>query len=94
MGPVDATPRWFICSNPELAELFEPGPETPEFMVCVRRDIRRYAGYLKLDHDKGEIAGILAPDHRGQGLETLNCSWRPRSSPTAVPVCRRYGRVR
>ena len=19
MGPVDATPRWFICSNPELA---------------------------------------------------------------------------
>lgn len=68
MGPADATPRWFIRSNPELAEPFEPGPETPEFMVCVRRDTRRHAGYLELDHDKGEIGGgILAPDHRGQG---------------------------
>jgi RimJ/RimL family protein N-acetyltransferase len=68
MGPADATPRWFIRSNPELAEPFEPGPETPEFMVCVRRDTRRYAGYFELDHDKGEIGGNLAPDHRGQGL--------------------------
>ncbi|WP_234333847.1 GNAT family N-acetyltransferase [Streptomyces viridochromogenes] len=40
----------------------------PEFMVCVRRDTGRYAGYLELDRDRGEIGGILAPDHRGQGL--------------------------
>ncbi|MFE0258273.1 GNAT family N-acetyltransferase [Streptomyces sp. NPDC059010] len=68
LGPAGATPRWFIRSNPELAEPFEPSPEMPEFMVCVRRDTGRYAGYLELDHDRGEIGGILAPDHRGQGL--------------------------
>ncbi|GAA3914612.1 hypothetical protein GCM10023084_77800 [Streptomyces lacrimifluminis] len=68
LGPTGATPRGFIRSNPELAEPFEPSPEMPEFMVCVRRDTGRYAGYLELDHDRGEIGGILAPDHRGQGL--------------------------
>jgi RimJ/RimL family protein N-acetyltransferase len=68
MGPAGATPRWFIRSNPELAEPFEPSPEMPEFMVCVRRDTGHYAGHLELDRDKGEIGGSLAPDHRGQGL--------------------------
>ncbi|KUN29968.1 hypothetical protein AQJ23_04350 [Streptomyces antibioticus] len=68
MGPAGATPRWFTRSNPELAEPFELGPETPEFMVCVHRDSGRYAGYLELHHDSAEIGGILAPDHRGQGL--------------------------
>ncbi|MFD5013467.1 GNAT family N-acetyltransferase [Streptomyces chartreusis] len=70
MGPNGATPRWFIRSNPEAAEPFEPSPEMPEFMVCVRRDTGRYAGYFELDPDKGEIGGNLAPDHRGQGLGT------------------------
>ncbi|ELP62143.1 acetyltransferase, GNAT family [Streptomyces turgidiscabies Car8] len=37
-------------------------------MVCVRRDTGLHAGYLELHHDMGEIGGILAPDHRGQGL--------------------------
>ncbi|MFJ4783496.1 GNAT family N-acetyltransferase [Streptomyces sp. NPDC088794] len=37
-------------------------------MVCVHRDSGRYAGYLEIHHDTGEIGGILAPDHRGQGL--------------------------
>ncbi|MGW7267366.1 GNAT family N-acetyltransferase [Streptomyces sp. NPDC054842] len=68
LGPGGATPRWFIRANSELAEPFEPGPETPEFMVCVHRDTGRYAGYLELDRDRGETGGILAPDHRGQGL--------------------------
>ncbi|WP_105967856.1 GNAT family N-acetyltransferase [Streptomyces geranii] len=68
MGPAGATPRWFIKSNPELAKPFEPSPGMPEFMVCVHRDTGRYAGYLELDHDNGEIGGILAPGHRGQGL--------------------------
>ncbi|GHH82139.1 GNAT family N-acetyltransferase [Streptomyces capitiformicae] len=68
MGPNGATPRWFLRSNPELAEPFEPGPGMFEFMVCVHRDTGRYAGYLGLDHDRGEIGGDLAPDHRGQGL--------------------------
>ncbi|MGW1674099.1 GNAT family N-acetyltransferase [Streptomyces sp. NPDC002324] len=67
MGP-GATPRWFIRSNPELAEPFEPSPEMPEFMVGIRRDTGRYAAYLELHHDRGEIGGILAPDDRGQGL--------------------------
>ncbi|WP_369274992.1 GNAT family N-acetyltransferase [Streptomyces sp. R11] len=70
LGPTAATPRWFIRSNPELAQPFEPSPEMPEFMVCVRRDTGRYAGYLELHHDRGEIGGILAPDHRGQGFGT------------------------
>ncbi|SEE09812.1 GNAT family N-acetyltransferase [Streptomyces sp. PAN_FS17] len=68
IGPAGATPRWFFRSNPELAEPFEPSPEMPEFMVCVRRDTGRYAGYFELHHDRGEIGGNLAPDHRGQGL--------------------------
>lgn len=68
MGPAGATPRWFIRSNPELAEPFEPSPEIPEFMVCVHRGTGRYAGYLGLHRDRGEIGGILAPGHRGQGL--------------------------
>ncbi|CAM5237116.1 GNAT family N-acetyltransferase [Streptomyces chartreusis] len=68
MGPAGATPRWFFRSNPELAEPFEPSPEMPEFMVCVRRDTGLYAGYFELDHASGEIGGNLAPDHRGQGL--------------------------
>lgn len=68
MGPAGATPRWFIRSNPELAEPFEPSPEMPGFMVCVRRDSGRYAGYLELHPDSAEIGGNLAPDHRGQGL--------------------------
>ncbi|MGX1274811.1 GNAT family N-acetyltransferase [Streptomyces phaeoluteigriseus] len=68
LGPADATPRWFIRSNPELAEPFEPSPEMPEFMVCVHRNTGRYAGYLELDHDRGEIGGTLAPEYRGQGL--------------------------
>ncbi|MDX3520111.1 GNAT family protein [Streptomyces scabiei] len=68
MGPAGATPRWFFRSNPELAEPFEPSPEMGEFMVCVRRDTGRYAGYLALDRDEHAIGGILAPDHRGQGL--------------------------
>ncbi|MDO0939144.1 GNAT family protein [Streptomyces sp. DG2A-72] len=68
LGHSGASLRWFIRSNPELAEPFEPSAELPEFMVCVRRDTGRYAGYLELDHDRGEIGGILAPDHRGQGL--------------------------
>ncbi|MFE7654584.1 GNAT family N-acetyltransferase [Streptomyces bottropensis] len=68
MGPAGAITPWFIRSNPELAEPFEPSQEMPEFMVGIRRDTGRYAGYLELDHDTGEIGGILAPDHRGQGL--------------------------
>ncbi|MFF9035480.1 GNAT family N-acetyltransferase [Streptomyces sp. NPDC014892] len=68
MGPAGVTPRWFFKSNPELAEPSEPGPETFEFMVCIRRDTGHYAGSLELDHEKGEIGGTLAPDHRGQGL--------------------------
>lgn len=68
MRPGDATHRWTIRSNPELAEPFEPSPEMPELLVCVRRDTGRYAGYFELDHDRGEIGGNLAPDHRGQGL--------------------------
>ncbi|MFD0434334.1 GNAT family N-acetyltransferase [Streptomyces sp. WAC 01325] len=70
MGPNGATPRWFIRSNPEMAEPFEPSPEMPEFMVCVRRDTGRYAGYFEINTDKGELGGNLAPDHRGQGLGT------------------------
>ncbi|UUU36648.1 GNAT family N-acetyltransferase [Streptomyces sp. CA-210063] len=65
MRPADATR---LLTNPELAEPFEPGPEMPELLVCVRRDTGRYAGCLELDHDRGEIGGNLAPDHRGQGL--------------------------
>jgi RimJ/RimL family protein N-acetyltransferase len=68
MGPAGATPRWFLRSNPELAEPFQPHPEMAEFMVCVHRDSGRYAGYLELHQDSGEMGGILAPDHRGQGL--------------------------
>ncbi|WP_329281611.1 GNAT family N-acetyltransferase [Streptomyces sp. NBC_01451] len=68
LGPAGATPRWFFKSNPELAEPFEPTPETPEFMVCIRRDTGLYAGCLDIDRDGGEIGGNLAPDHRGQGL--------------------------
>ncbi|MFH9590706.1 GNAT family N-acetyltransferase [Streptomyces luteogriseus] len=68
MGPGGGTPRWFMRSNPELAEPFEPSAELPEFMVGVRRDTGCYAGYLGFDHDRGEIGGTLAPDHRGQGL--------------------------
>ncbi|EMF57431.1 MULTISPECIES: GNAT family protein [Streptomyces] len=68
MGPAGAITPWFIRSNPELAEPFEPSQEMPEFMVGIRRDTGRYAGYLELDHDTGEIGGVLAPDHRGQGL--------------------------
>ncbi|MFJ3222910.1 GNAT family N-acetyltransferase [Streptomyces sp. NPDC086783] len=68
MGPAGATPRWFLRSNPELAEPFEPSPETPDVMVCVHQDTGRYAGFLGLHHDRAEIGGVLAPDHRGQGL--------------------------
>ncbi|MDX3725938.1 GNAT family N-acetyltransferase [Streptomyces caniscabiei] len=68
MGPGGATPRWFFKSNPELAEAFEPSPEMAEFMIGVRRDTGRLAAYLEFDHAKGETGGILAPDHRGQGL--------------------------
>ncbi|MBE4774787.1 GNAT family N-acetyltransferase [Streptomyces caniscabiei] len=68
MGPAGATPRWFLKSNPELAEPFEPSPELADLMVCVRRGTGRYAGYLDLDRDRGETGGTLAPDHRGQRL--------------------------
>lgn len=68
MGPAGATPRRFFRSNPELAEPFEASPGIHEFVVCVRSDTGRYAGCLELDHDRGEIGGNLAPDHRGQGL--------------------------
>jgi hypothetical protein len=93
MGPAGAAPGWFIRSNPELAEPFEASPEIHEFMVCVRRDTGRYAGYLELNHDRGEIGGIPAPDHRGQGLGA-ELFLAGLELPTATPVCRRYGRAR
>lgn len=68
IGPGYATPRWFLRSNPELAEPFVPDPEVPEFMVVVDRGSGRYAGFLTLHDDRTQIGGILAPDHRGQGL--------------------------
>lgn len=69
MTPRTPLPVAFVRSNPELAEPFEPSTEVTECLVCVRRDTGRCAGYLELDHDRGDIGGFLAPDRRGQGLD-------------------------
>ncbi|MFE9453705.1 GNAT family N-acetyltransferase [Streptomyces sp. NPDC006739] len=51
-----------------LAGRFEPGPDDPLFLVCVRRTDGAYAGALQLEPRRGQMGGWLAPRCRGQGL--------------------------